>query len=309
MARAITGNGRYYIQLMANYIEKGLQELLPSSKPYIVYGDTDSNYFFVEPFVKKAFENNADASITDKVDFCDNLYNDVIDKFVQKSITDFCKEYNAYNQAVIGSAREIISDKAIWTAKKKYIARVFDSEGVRYSEPKIKVMGLDLIRSGTPPFVKKKLKESIDIILDSNESTMTDWKDKSFQEYMKQPLNDISKIQGVSSIDYVQGQKGIPIGARSAMKHNAFIKKNNLENEIQIIQAGDKIHQMYLKEPNIFGSNIIAWTSDNFIKHIEEANCVNYELCFEKYFLAPLQLMTDALKWNITKTTQDLDDW
>jgi hypothetical protein len=309
MARAITGNGRYFIQKMAKEIEGGLQNLIPSEKPYVFYGDTDSNYFTVDRFVEKAFKNKPDASKIEKVDFCNRFYEQVVDKFVQKSIDDFGKEYNAYNTDVIGSEREIIADAGVWTAKKKYFARVIDSEGVRYKEPKLKVMGLDIIRSGTPTFVKKKLKESLNIILDSDVDSMIAWKDAVKLEFMKQPLSDIAKTQGVSNIDYAPGAVGVPMGARSVLVHNEYIKKLGIENEIQLLDAGNKVKIMYLKEPNIFGSNVIAWGDEKFEEYLLDANCVDYDLCFEKYFLSPLELMTTALKWDIRKETQSLDDW
>jgi len=309
MARAITGNGRYFIQLMARTIESGLQKMTPSQKPYIVYGDTDSNYFSVEPFVERAFKDKPEATITDKVNFCDNFYNKIVDGMVQDSIEQFGLEYNAYNTDVIGSEREIIADAGVWTAKKKYFARVIDSEGVRYEKPKLKVMGLDIIKSGTPKFVKKKLKSSLDIILDSSIDDMISWKDTVKQEFVEQNLNDIAKVQGVSNIDYKVGDKGIPIGARSVMVHNEYIKTLGIENEIQLLEAGTKVKQMYLKEPNIFGSNIIAWSDDKFVKYLVDSGAVDYEVCFEKYFLAPLELMTAALQWDIRKTTESLEDW
>ncbi len=269
----------------------------------------NSNYFSVELFVERAFKDKPNATITDKVNFCDTFYKNIIDKMVQNSIKQFGLEYNAYNTNVIGSEREIIADSGVWTAKKKYFARVIDSEGVRYEKPKLKVMGLDIIKSGTPNFVKKKLKNSLNIILDSNIEDIIQWKNNVKIEFAKQNLNDIAKIQGVSNIDYKVGAKGIPIGARSVIVHNKYIKKLNLENEIQLIEAGTKVKQIYLKEPNIFGSNIIAWNNDKFIKYLEDANCVDYEICFSKYFLSPLELMTNALKWNITKETEKLDVW
>jgi hypothetical protein len=270
----------------------------------------NSNYFTVAPFVEKAFEDKPNATKSEKADFCNNFYEQIVDKFVQKSIDDFGNELNAYNTSVIGSEREIIADAGVWTAKKKYFARVIDSEGVRYKEPKMKVMGLDIIRSGTPTFVKKKLKESLNIILDSDAESMIKWKDSVKEEFMKQDLSNIARVQGVSNIDYTTGDKGIPIGARSVLVHNEYVKKLGIENEIQLLEAGNKVKLMYLKEPNIFGSNVVAWSDDKFVDLINECGCVDYELCFEKYFLSPLQLMTDALKWNIAKETEELnDDW
>ena len=39
--------------------------------------------------------------------------------------------------------RECIAERRIWTAKKRYILSVWDSEGVRYEKPKLKIKGID----------------------------------------------------------------------------------------------------------------------------------------------------------------------
>ena len=307
IARSITGNGRYLIQATANDVIEKLNEMIPYNM-YAPAGDTDSVYFSISPFVDRAFENKPDASITDKVEFCDKFYNSVIDPIIQNTINVFAKEQNMYNSSVVGCEREIIADRAVYTAKKKYFARVIDSEGVRYNPYKMKVMGLDIIRSGTPIFVKEKLQESLNIMLDSNEDEMISWKDSIKQEFCKANLNDIAKSQGVSNIDYdLETSVGIPFGARTALVHNKFIIDNNLQNEFDLIGPGDKVKLMYLKEPNIFNSNAIAWKQEKFTRYIKD--CVNYEFCFEKFFISPLELMTLALNWNIQKTTESLDEW
>ena len=308
MARAITGNGRYYIQKMSKYIEKGLKDLDPSND-YMIYNDTDSGYFTIAPFVEKAFKDKPQATLTEKTDFCNRFYEQIVDPMVQASIDDFGNECNAYNTDVIGCEREIIAQSAVFTNKKKYFARVIDSEGVRYSPWKMKVMGLDIIRSGTPPLVKTKLKSSLDIILDSpNADHLITWVDEVQQEFVTVPIANISKVQGVSNIDYnLQTDKGVPIGARASLVHNAYTKANGLQNEFDDIQAGDKVKMIYLQEPNPLHSNIVAYKNDRFIELFKDY--IDYDLCFDKFFLSPLEIMSTALNWDIRKTTESLDDW
>lgn len=201
----------------------------------------------------------------------------------------------------------LVHNCGIFVAKKKYALRVIDSEGVRYKDPKLKIMGLEIVRSSTPKFVQKKLKDAVNTILDSTEEEIIEYKDKVLKKFMVAPLPDIAKVQGVSNLDYdLINSKSIPIGARSVLVFNNYVKKNNLIDEYQLISPGTKIKQVYLKEPNKFNSNIIAWNDDKFTKLID---CVDYQKCFEKYFLSPLEIMTKPLKWNINKTTETLDEW
>lgn len=308
MAAAITGNGRYFIRKMSNCIEDTLQKMLPQEKPYIVYNDTDSGYFHIEPFMEMYQEKNPGKSINEYVDWADSFEKKVIQPVIQKSIDDFAKELNAYNKEKIGCEREIISDCAVFTAKKKYYARVRDNEGTRYPEdsPKIKVMGLEIIKSSTPKWSQKHLKEAIPHILDKDETDLRNWVNDIKQNFINADLNDIAAVGGVSRIDYDINGKSVPIGSRAAIRHNMFIEKYELTDSYAPIQAGDKCKRIFLQEPNKFNSNIIAYTNDTFIKEID---CVDYDTQFEKNFLKPLELMVEPLDYDLQKETEDLEDW
>lgn len=308
MAAAITGNGRYFIRKMSNYIEDKLQSMLPQEKPYMVYNDTDSGYFSIEPFMEMYQEKNPGLSINEYVEWADQFEKKVIQPTIQKVIEDFADELNAYNRDKIGVEREIIADAAVFTAKKKYYARVRDNEGTRYPEdsPKIKVMGLEIIKSSTPKWSQKYLKEAIPHILDKDEKDLRDWVNDIKQEFTKADLNDIAASGGVSRIDYNLNEKSVPIGSRAAIIHNDYVNNNNLSDRYAPIQAGDKCKRLFLTEPNKFNSNIIAYTNDTFVNEID---CVDYDVQFDKNFLKPLELMVEPLNYDLRKETQELDDW
>jgi len=308
MAAAITGNGRYFIQKLANSIEDHLQSLLPWDKTYIVYGDTDSVYATIEPFMDKYQEKNPGLSINEYVDWADAFENKVIQPVIQQMIKDYSSELNAYNEEKIGVEREVIADAVVFTAKKKYYARVRDKEGTRYPEdaPYIKVMGLEIIKSSTPKWSKEYLKDAIPHILDKDENDLRNWINQIKGEFTQVDPNEIANVGGVSRVDYVLGQKGIPIGSRAALVHNNFVKENNLSEKYAPIQAGEKCKRLYLTEPNKFNSNIIAYTNDQFINEIE---CIDYDTQFEKMFMKPLNLMVESLGYDLNKQTEALNDW
>lgn len=202
----------------------------------------------------------------------------------------------------------LIHNCAVFTAKKKYYARVRDNEGTRYPEdsPKIKVMGLEIIKSSTPKWSQKYLKEAIPHILDKDEKDLRDWVNDIKQEFTKADLNDIAAVGGVSRIDYDLNEKSVPIGSRAAIIHNIYVDDKNLSDVYAPIQAGDKCKRLFLQEPNKFNSNIVAFTNDSFTKEID---CVDYDTQFEKNFLKPLELMVEPLNYDLQKETQELDDW
>jgi hypothetical protein len=310
IAAAITGNGRYFIQKLANYIENELQRLLPSQSKYIIYGDTDSVYYNIKPFMEKVIEQQPDKTIDEYTTIADDLEKKIIQPVIQKTINDFAEELNAFNKDVIGAEREVIADSGVFTAKKKYYLRVRDSEGTRFpsDNPYIKVMGLEIVRSSTPKWCQAKLKEAIPKILDSDEETIKNWVKELKEEFRTIDLVQISQVSGVSNMAYdLMRDKGIPIGSRSSLVHNKYIEDNNLQNEFNLIQEGDKTKRLFLIEPNPFRSNIVAYIDDRFVQHLKDY--VDYDTNFDKSFMSPLKIMVEALSWDIEKKTETLDDW
>lgn len=308
LAQAITGNGRYYIQQTGKMVNDFLKSKIPDNE-YLIYSDTDSNYYTIGPFVQKFLENNPESTKNDIVNFCDSFCESIIQPIIQSSIDTLATNFNAFDKGVINMEREIISDQIVFIAKKKYMARVLDNEGHRYPEnsPKYKVMGLDVIKGGTAVWSKKHLNEAIPHILDKTENELRDWLMSIKQSYIQQKPSDIAIIAGVTNLEYNLGEKGIPIGARSALVHNKYVKDNNLDDVYTLIDAGERTKRIYLKEPNKFNSNIIAYLHDGFAKEI--ADCIDWDVMFEKGFLNLLENMIKGLNYNIQKETASLDDW
>ena len=316
IAQSITGNGRFFIRLLANNIEAELQKMIPSKKPYIIYGDTDSVYFQICDFVEKYTK---DKDITTKVKWSNAFYNKVINKIVQETIDDFSEKLNAYDSSFIGSEREIISDSGIFVAKKKYTARVLDLEGKHYpiDNPYMKTQGLQSIQGGTAPFAKKYLKESVPVILDEDGVGVQRWfqstRNKFLQEAEKS-LDNIAKTQGVSKIEDPKwgttqaGRKvSIPFGSRVAVVTNEYIKKHNLEEQYQMIQAGDKVKMLYLNEPNPLSSNAFGYIDSKFAELFKDY--IDYDTNFEKFFESALEALLEATNNDVNASADDLDAW
>ena len=276
----------------------------------------NSAYYNIEPFMERYQKQNPNLSINEYVDWADNFEKKIIQPIIQHTVDDFCEELNAYNKEKIWAEREIIADTAIFNAKKKYFARVRDSEGTRFpeSDPKIKKMGLEVVKSSTPIWAKKRLEEAIPHIFDKDEADMKSWLQSIKEDFIKTNLNDIAQVSSVSKTEYdptdldKNGKpKSLNIGTKSAMATNNYIKSNNLLDKYNLLQSGDKTKRLFLIEPNIFGSNIVSFTDDNFVKELE--GMVDYDLQFEKSFLIPLQIMVAPLGYDLLNQSQALDDW
>ncbi len=278
----------------------------------------NSIYYHIEPFVEMYKDKNPGVLLEDQVTWADNFEQKIIQPVVSKCIEDFSKELNAYDSGAIGAEREIISDAAVFTAKKKYYARVRDSEGTVYpiDDPYIKVMGLEIAKSSTPPWAKKYLKLAIPHILDKDDTELREWIRTIKEEYITVPINDISMSSTISTVVYnpldldKNGKpKAMTQGTKSASAYNNYLNDNNLVAQYNEIQPGEKCKRVYLTTPNPANSTeIISFLDGAFIEK-ELIDYVDYDRCFQKYFLSPLEIMTNALKWDLEKETADISDW
>ena len=203
IAASVTGNGRFTNKSMAVAVNDMLKTKLPlpKGKEYLIYGDTDSFYLTIDNFVK-AKAQKTELSFEDTINFCDNVCEKIIQPFVNDMTQKIGNALNIVENGPMAMDREIIADSGIFIAKKRYIARVLDTEGVRLKEPKKKIMGLEIVRSSTPKFCRKYLKESIDILLDGDEESLQLWVSDVKKKFMESPIEDISRVTGVNKISH-----------------------------------------------------------------------------------------------------------
>jgi len=122
---------------------------------YYCYSDTDSLYFTLQPISHVLYDSTDDNNT--KADKIDDFIKTKIDPVIEENNKEFCDFVNAMDYSVVKAEREVIADSAVFVAKKRYFMRVLDNEGVRYETPKIKRMGIEIVRSSTPSFSKKYL--------------------------------------------------------------------------------------------------------------------------------------------------------
>lgn len=270
----------------------------------------NSAYYQIKPFVDKKFADLPEATIEDRVNWVNEFEKKIGQKVIQDTIQEFAEILNVMNPDVIGVEREIIADSAVFVAKKKYFARVRDSEGVRFptDDPYIKIMGLEVARSSTPPWVKMKLQESINVILDTDTNGVKRWRDEVKAEFAKQPILDISMVAGISSLDYNIDEKGVPQGPKSAIAHNNWVRTNKLEDEIETLKPGEKYKRCYLKTPNRFGTDVLSFESDKIANIIADDKIFDFQKNFEKYFEAPLENMVGSIGMDISSRPV-FDEW
>jgi DNA polymerase elongation subunit (family B) len=209
-------------------------------------------------------------------------------------------------------AREIIADKAVWTAKKRYIAHVWDSEGVRYAEPKLKVTGVEAVRSSTPQVCRELITDTLKKIVTSSESEVQKHIEELRVEYMKLSPEDIAFPRGVSEMEKWADaaslyKKGTPIHVRAALLYNDQLNKNKLGSRYERIMSGNKMKFLYMKMPNPLHENVFGFVNV-LPKELDLAQYIDYNKQFEKSFLDPIQIILDAMGWNAEKQN-NLEDF
>ena len=303
-AEAITLSGQVSIRWIEGKMNGYLNKLLQTEEvDYVIASDTDSIYLDMGPLVTKFFGSKS-GDKAKIVSILDKICEDKLEPFIEQSYQDLADYVSAYEQKM-QMKRENIADRGIWTAKKRYILNVWNSEGVQYSEPKLKVMGIESVKSSTPAPCRKMLKDAFKLLMTGTEDDVIDFIEKSRKEFKTLPPEQVSFPRSASDVEKYKSHssiyaKGTPIHIRGALLFNHYIKQNKLDNKYSLIQNGEKIKFCYLKKPNTLHENVISFIQE-FPKELDIDKYVDYDLQFEKSFLEPLKAILDSIGWNIEK--------
>ena len=301
VATAITTSG----QLSIRWIEKALNIYLnkildTKDEDYVIASDTDSVYITFDVLVSEVFKSGeSHERITD---FLDKIAKEKLEPFILKSYSALAKSMNAYEQKMEMS-REVIADKGIWTAKKRYILNAWDVEGVRYKTPQLKIMGIEAVKSSTPAVCRQKIKDALNIIMTSNEKKLNAFIQDFRDEFMSLPPEDIAyprSVNGLKKFSSSNGMfaKGAPIHCKGAILYNHLVRKHKLSNKYPLIQEGDKIKFLHMKQPNIYTSSAFSFVT-SFPKELDIVDRIDYDEQFTKSFVEPLRFITEKIRWKI----------
>jgi DNA polymerase elongation subunit (family B) len=307
-AEAITLSGQLSIRWIENKLNAYMNKLLNTSDiDYVIASDTDSIYLNLGPLVEKVYGEKAKSTATEKiVDFVDRVCQQKLEPFIDESYDELAKYMNAYSQKM-QMKREVIANKGIWTAKKRYILNVYDSEGVRFHEPKLKMMGIEAVKSSTPMSCRDKIKDALKIIMNGNEDQLQKFVSDFRDEFSRLKFIDIAFPRGISDLSKYSDavsmyKKGTPIHVRGAIMYNHMIKVKKLTKKYQPIKDGDKIKFCYMKVPNPMQENVFSCMTV-LPKEFEVDKYIDYDLQFEKAFLEPLKIIVETFGWNVEKKT------
>ena len=304
-AEAITLSGQVSIRWIENKMNDFLNKILKTEREdYVIASDTDSIYLHLGPLVDVIYKDKEKDSES-IVSFIDTICEKTLEPFIDQSYKELAEYVNAYDQKMF-MKRENIADRGIWTAKKRYILNVWNSEGVQYHEPKLKMMGIEAVKSSTPAPCREMIKDALKLMMNGTEDDVIKFIENSRKEFRKLPPEEIAFPRSVSDVNKYKSSnmiyiKGTPIHVRGALLFNYYIKKHNLTNKYSLIGNGEKIKFCYLKKPNKLHENVISFIQD-FPKELGIDKYVDHDLQFDKSFLEPLRIILDSIGWKVERT-------
>lgn len=310
-AEAITLTG----QVAIRWIERKLNEFLnwclkTNGEDYVIASDTDSVYLNLGPLVDTV-SGDGKLAATRIVQVLDQFCEAKIVPFIDESYKELSEYLNCYEETLV-MKRECIADRGIWTAKKRYILNVWDNEGVRYEEPKLKMMGIEAVKSSTPAPCRRYIEESLKILMSGTEEELIDYIEKARREFNSRPIDEIAFPRTANNLGKFADsgniyRKSTPMHVRGSLLFNWLLKDKKLLHKYNLINDGEKIKFVYLKLPNPISENVMAFIVD-FPDELDLKQFVDYDTMFSKGFIDPLQVILDVIGWKTEKTTT-LDDF
>lgn len=304
MATAITQAGQLSIRWIENKLNTYVNNILKTENDYVIASDTDSIYLNLGPIINKIGAAKGDPFYT--ISVMDKICNDKVKPYIDQSYNELASYLNAYEQKM-KMKREALASKGIWTGKKHYILKVYNNEGVQYTEPKLKIMGLEVVKSSTPTIIREKMRDVIKLMVNENEDSVQKYIEQFRKEYDSLPAEDISFPRGMNGIDTYRDavslyKKGTPIHVKGAILYNDYLKKKGLTKKYPTLKEGDKLKFTYLKLPNPLKNSVISY-HDRLPPEFELDQYVDYDIQFEKTFLEPIKTILDCIGWKFEKTS------
>ena len=306
MALGVTTAGQLSIRWIENKLNSYMNKLLDTKNDdYVIASDTDSIYLRLGGLVTKVYgDRNVDTN--NIIAFMDKVCDDKIQPFIDVSYQELADYVKAYSQKM-EMKREALSNKGLWTAKKRYILNIFNNEGVSYKEPYMKVMGLEMIKSSTPSSIREKMKQAIKIMMSGTEQDIHNFIAEFREEFRKLPPEEISFPRGLNGLNKYSDaatlyKLGTPIHVKGAILYNNFLNQNNLTKKYPLIQEGEKVKFTYLKMPNHFKDTVISYPS-RLPKELGLHDYIDYDMQFDKAFLEPIKVILDCMGWSTEKVS------
>lgn len=305
VAEGITLTGQFVIKWCERTINDELNKILGTEdKDFVIAIDTDSVYVNFAPFIEK-FKPEDPVKFLDKA--CEKHFNPMF----ENSMAELKKRMNCFDDRMV-MEREVIADRGIWQAKKRYILNVHNSEGVQYEKPKLKIMGIEAIKSSTPEVVRGWMKELFPVLMNGTEEETQRYIRECKKKFKELRPEHLAAPRGANEINKwmdrtLTYKKGCPIHVRGAILYNRMVDDMGVSNKYEKIKEGAKLKYTYLRLPNPLKENVISFP-DYLPPEFKLDKYIDYDLQFDKAFLDPVQSILDSVGWK-SEPIATLDDF
>ena len=303
LAESITLSGQLSIKWIERKMNKYLNKLFKTEGvDYVIACDTDSMYITLDALVSQC--GMEERGVQETINFLDRVCEERLEPYIESCYVELSEYVNAYAQKM-KMKREAIANKGIWTAKKRYILNVWNLEGVSYHEPKLKMMGIEAVRSSTPQACRDNIKKAINVIMNKDEDAIIKFIQEFRNEFTTLPFEDVAFPRGCKGLSEYSDittvyKKATPIHVRGALLYNNLLKQKKLDQRYQLIQEGDKIKFCYMKLPNPIRENVIACPG-TMPRQLGLEQYIDYNTQYEKAFVEPIKTILDAIGWQVEK--------
>ena len=311
LAESITITGQFVFKNLEKRLNGFLNDFLKTEGvDYVIGGDTDSAFLNISGIINKAIPSDKQKNVDMVINFMNKVCVEMIQPVIDNSCTYIKDSLNAVEQTLY-IKREVLSDVAIWTTKKRYVMSMRDKENVRYAEPKLKIVGLEAIKSSTPAKCREKIKECIKTIFYKDEAALQE-EIREFRKLFETfQIEDIASPTSVNGLKKYSGNstiyiKGSPGHVKASLAFNYHIKRLGIDKIYEAIGEGDKVKTVYLKSPNPLNEEAIAF-SDKLPEEFDVLGAIDMDAMFEKTFLKPLTMLLDVIGWKSEKQKDLMD--
>lgn len=298
MAEAVTITGQYVIRRVANRVNAFLNRTFNTDDDYIIASDTDSIYVRLDRVVHRYTHETGITDTQKMTSFLDRFCELRVQKVIDSAFAEIAEYLNVY-EPCLSMKREVIADKGVWTAKKRYVLNCLDTEGVRHHEPKLKVMGLEVVKSSTPAICRDMMMHVLTLMLRQTQEDIWSYVAEQRRVFDAAKFEDVAFPRSANSLSkYSEQDKSLPIAVRGALVYNTHIV--HLQGNYERIRAGQKVKFAYLRVPNRFQSNVIS-APDGCPDEWCIETLLDYETQWQKAFVEPMQAVLTCIGWSVEK--------
>lgn len=310
IAASITLTGQAVIKAARTYGREFAQQVIGHNnfEDIAVAGDTDSAYFSIAPLLAaRNIKLIDDGKVTDGA----HQVIEQLNEYLNNNIKEWMKStLNSYDPR-IEFKREAIIDRGLFLEKKRYVAHVVDDEGIECD--KWKYVGVDVVRTTMPKAIKPYVKKIIETMLvTQNRKSANDVVNEAYQVFKSLKPEELAYTSGMSDYSKYASKskemnmpKGTPVHVKAAHGYNTLIKKLNIENKYEMLQSGDKVRWMYVKHPNKYNMQSIAFKY-YYPQELAETFEPDYEKMFEKIVFSVVERFYAAVKWSAHKPNEQM---